>query len=91
MTLLEARLKARRDWLTRVLARKPITKIGEMRRKALVQRLQNSVEVRGNWSTAYRNHFQAIEEIVKSSTAPEAGSEDTSSPAATTKGSMEDF
>lgn len=91
MTLLAARLKARRDWISRVLARKPVTKIGEMRRKALAQALQNSAEIRSNWSHAYEEHFTALGHIIKSSAAPEEGSEGTSSPAATTKGSMEDF
>jgi len=91
MTLLEARLKARRDWLSRVLTRKPVKKIGEMRRKAVVERLQNSFEVRGHWSTAYKDHFAAIEKILTKSAETPPVSEEVSSSPAETKGSMEDF
>jgi hypothetical protein len=88
MTPLEARLKAQRAWIARVLATKPLTEIGKMRRKALEKRLQNFFDVRGHWAAAYKDHFAALHDILGSKTVSEAGA---SSPSAEPKGGLEDF
>jgi hypothetical protein len=65
MTWFEARLKARRDSLSRLLAVKPATKAQERLRDALVQRGLTSVGTRSHRASVLHDHLDAVENMLK--------------------------
>jgi hypothetical protein len=68
MSWLEARLKARQEALSRILATKPATKAQEFWRQAFVQRALTSVEARHQRAGIYNDHLAALEHILTGST-----------------------
>jgi hypothetical protein len=56
----EAQLEARRQRLSRLLARKPAGSVQEVRRHAFIQEALNSVESRSRFIDAYKAHLEAI-------------------------------
>jgi hypothetical protein len=83
LTRVEARLAARREQVSRLLARKPVTSFQEVRRQAFIKGALDSVETHSRLASAYKAHVEAIHQaltrgaetsaVTPSSTAGEIG------------------
>jgi hypothetical protein len=87
----EAQLQARRELVSRLLARKPVTHIQERHREALIKRALSSVETRSRFANAYTAHLEALQQELAKEASDSPSISGTTGSSTTTKGDLGDY
>jgi hypothetical protein len=72
LTRYKTRLEAKRKLLSQVLSQRPANSAREARRQRFVQRALNVVESRHQRASAYKEHLQALQEVLSAAAGTDA-------------------